>query len=100
MNNKKPRFTRQRSHDKLRVKKRWRKPRGIDSKQKHGFKSKGAKPRIGYGSPTAPQPTMVRNLADLEAATGKIVIAARIGKKKKTIMLEKAAKKNLEVVNP
>ena len=100
MNKKKPRFTRQRSHDKKRVKNRWRKPRGIDSKQKQGKKAKGAKPRIGYGSPKTPKPLLVRNMADLENAKSPVIIASRIGKRKKTIMLEKAAEKKLEVVNP
>lgn len=99
MNKKKPKFTRQRSHDKKRVKKRWRKPRGIDSKQKKGKKAKGAKPRIGYGSPNKPMPIMVRNLADLDKAQGKIIIASKTGKKKRFEIIEKAQEKKLEIVN-
>ena len=99
---KKPKFTRQSSHRKKRLGKSWRKPRGIDSKQKKGKKAKGAKPNIGYGSPKktrGTKETLVRNLNDLEKSENRIIIASRIGMKKKKEIIEKATEKKLEIIN-
>ncbi|MCD4740393.1 50S ribosomal protein L32e [archaeon] len=94
-----PKFTRQNSHRKKRLGTKWRKPRGIDSKQKQGKKAKGAKPRIGYGKPKTEKPTLIRNITDLEKAQGKITIASIIGNKKREEIIKQAEQKKLEITN-
>jgi large subunit ribosomal protein L32e len=108
MKKKKPKFTRQRSHMKKRLRGKWRSPRGQDSKQKSEHKAKGAKPRIGYGSPKATRgqhpkgvEVLVHNMQQLEQVSeDKLVrISSRIGKKKKQEMIKKAGEKGLTVLN-
>lgn len=95
----KPRFKRQRLKHKKRLKDSWKHPRGIDSRQRKGVRGKGARPKIGYGTPKTEQPMLIRNEKDLENAKDRVVISARIGRKKKTEILQKAQEKNLEVLN-
>lgn len=104
----KPKFPRQHISYKKRVKKKWRKPRGIDSEQRRGIRARGAKPSIGYGSPRKERgmhpsgyfPVLVRNLKDLEKLGEKHVIRiARVGKKKKALILAKCMEKKLRVLN-
>ena len=47
----KPAFKRRGLHRKARLEDVWRRPRGLQSKQRAQFKAKGAHPRPGYGSP-------------------------------------------------
>jgi len=90
------------------VKKRWRRPRGVDNKKRIRKASHGACPRVGYGNPKAlrgKHPTgleeaLVNNLAELEAAAGKLVrIAGGVGKKKRAEIEKKAAELKLKVTN-
>ena len=96
---KKPKVTRQSSHAKKRLGTKWRKPRGIDSKQKKGIKAKGAKPTVGYGTPKTEKPLLVRNMADLEKATGKITLSSKLGNKKREEIIKQAETKKLEITN-
>ncbi|MCD6414831.1 MAG: hypothetical protein J7L23_04370 [Candidatus Diapherotrites archaeon] len=97
----KPKFVRQAI--KKRTKDSWRKPRGIDSEQRAARKHKGAKPRVGYGSPKKIQKEiLVRNLKDLEGVTDtkiKIRIRSDVGRKKRLQIIDIANKKGLTVVN-
>ncbi|MBN3037477.1 MAG: 50S ribosomal protein L32e [Candidatus Diapherotrites archaeon] len=104
-----PTFARQNASEKKRVGSRWRKPRGIDSKQRQQRQEKGAHPRIGYSQPRAIRgmhPTGVReilvnNLAGLEGCAGKAVrIASAVGKRKREGILKKAEEMKLRVLNP
>ena len=90
------------------VKKRWRKPRGIDNKKRIRKASHGACPRVGYKNPAAlrgKHPTgleevLVHNLAELEAAAGKLVrIAGSVGKRKRAELEKKAAELKLKIAN-
>ena len=49
----KPAFKRRGLHRKSRLADVWRRPRGLQNKQRRQFSSKGALPRPGYGSPAA-----------------------------------------------
>lgn len=49
----KPAFKRRGLHRKVKLADVWRRPRGLQSKQRRQFRAKGALPRPGYGSPAA-----------------------------------------------
>jgi len=107
---KKPTFKRQHADAKKRVKgKGWRHPHGIDSEQREHVKSKGAHPRIGYGSPKATKglhPTgvrevLVRTAADL-AKVGEGMAArlySKLGKRKRAEITAEAKEKKIKVLN-
>lgn len=104
MKRKKPKFARQGLHVKKRLKDSWRRPRGIDSEQRAGKKHKGAKPRIGYGSPKkeSQKEILIRNLKEIEEVNEKNVrirIHSRVGRKKRLEIIKIADKKGLIVVN-
>jgi len=47
----KPEFIRQDAHKKAKLKRKWVRPRGIDSKIRLGLKGYGKKPSTGWSSP-------------------------------------------------
>lgn len=86
----------------------WRKPRGIHSKNRKGFKGHGPRVRVGYSSPNAVKgmthdgvvPTRIFNtsfekLGEREA----ILIAGSVGAKKRAQILSKADKLKIKVLN-
>lgn len=105
-----PKFVRQnRSVDK-RVGEAWRKPRGIDNKQRVMLKWCGALPCIGYrsakdtrGMRNGAKLTVVHNEAELAKVDPKaehVYFASTVGKKKRAVLLEKAQKAGIKVLNP
>lgn len=89
----------------------WRRPRGLQSKQRMQKKAKGAHPTPGYGSPIAVrglhpsgyQDILVHNLAEMEgldAATQAIRIAGAVGMRKREQMQARAVELGLKVLNP
>ena len=104
-----PKFTRQnRSVDK-RVGEAWRKPRGIDNKQRVMLGWCGAMPNIGYRSPkdtrgmrNGKMLKVVHNEAELAKCDAKadgIYFAATVGKKKRAVLLAKATAMGIRVYN-
>ena len=94
---------------KKRVKLRWRKPRGIDNKKKIHKKIMGASPSIGWRSarddrgfhPSGLMELLVRNVKELDGAKDVAVrIAGAVGAKKRAVIMEKAKKLGLPVLNP
>ena len=92
------------------IKKGWRKPRGIYSHQRDGFKWMGNKPKIGYRNdkdtrdmhPSGLYEILIKNIDDLKKADPKkniARIASAIGNKKKIQILEEAKKIGLKVTN-
>jgi len=105
------RFLRQTVHGYKRLKKKWVRPEGTQSKMREERKGKPAMPKVGYKSPAAwrgMHPSgryefFVRNLHDLERANGKtqaIRISAAVGEKKKEEIVKRAKELNLNVLNP
>jgi len=103
MQKKKPKFVRQNSHRKVRVKgKSWRRPRGLDSKQKRGKKHMPKRPRIGYGTGGKKEKdTFVGNVNELEGLEKetKVIIRSTVGKKKRIDIIEKAKKMKIKIMN-
>ena len=98
---KKPKFQRQNAQVKKRSGTRWRKPRGMDSKQREGYKSRGHKPAPGFGQPKEDKgkhpsgyyEILVKNLSqlnDIDVKKYAIRISSTVGiKKKMEIVLQK-----------
>ena len=93
---------------KKRVKKRWRKPKGIDNKKRVREKWAGKSPNIGYKNPDhirglhpcGLREVLVHNEKELDGLKNVAVrIASSVGKRKKTLILEKALAMGLKVVN-
>ena len=89
----------------------WRRPRGLQSKQRLQKKAKGALPTPGYGSPVAVrglhpsgyEDILVHNpkeLEGLDAATQAVRIGGAVGMKKREQMQIRAAELGLRVLNP
>ncbi len=108
---KKPHFNRTDSHKYKRLDSNWRRPRGLQGKQRKHIKAKGALAQAGYGSPVAVKglhpsgyaDVLVRNVGDIDAIDATIEairIARTVGAKKKAVIEEKAAELGIKVLNP
>jgi len=93
-----------------RVKKRWRRPRGIHNKLRKKEKSKGRIVTIGYRTekskrglhPSGLEEVYVQNIKDLDKIDNKkqaARLASSIGKKKRQIILKRAEKLKIKVLN-
>jgi len=96
---------------KVRVKERWRKPRGAGNKKRMRWKSCGPSPRVGYKNPAdvrgyhpcGMKEVLVKNESELDGIDKKITairIASAVGKKKRIAIEEKAKQIGLKVLNP
>jgi len=109
--NKKPAFNRYCHHKFKRLSTSWRRPRGLQSKQRAGFWSKGAIATVGYGSPALVKglhpsgfdEVLIYNVDDLvliDAEFEAVRIAGGVGAKKRAAIVAKAAEFNIKVLNP
>tara|TARA_Y100000310_G_scaffold342571_1_gene446368 strand:- start:1222 stop:1821 length:600 start_codon:yes stop_codon:yes gene_type:complete len=100
--NEKPRFIRQDTNKTKRLKKVWRKPKGLHSKIRLNKRGHAKKPSLGYGSPKSIRGgkkfKLVHNLNELEDAKS-VVISSSVGLKKKVEILKIAQEKKLEILN-
>ena len=108
--NRKPDFIRQDGHKKARVGKKWRKPKGTDSKQRLKLKGHTRNPSKGYRSPkeargkdaSGLEPVSISNLKELKAVDKDnqgIIIKGYVALKKKLAILKKAVEANIKVLN-
>ncbi len=106
---KKPKFKRQRTRYK-KLKENWRRPRGMNSKQRKGKKETPKKPSIGYGQPreirglhpSGYEDKLIHNPNQIEKLNPEkhaIRIAGSVGKRKKEKIIEKAEDKNFKIIN-
>jgi len=92
------------------VKNRWRRPKGVDSRQRQGFKCKPPMPNAG--NMTSPEvkglhysgylPVRIFNVAGLESIDHKkeaIIIAATVSKRKRVEIQKAAVEKKIQVLN-
>ncbi len=93
---------------KVRVKPRWRRPRGIDNKKRIRKKSTGYTPKIGYKKPEDERglhplglkEVLVHNVKELAHLKDVLIrIASSVGKKKREEIRTEAKKKRLRVIN-
>ncbi len=96
---------------KVRVKERWRRPKGVGNKQRVKKKAAGARPKIGYKNPesirglhpSGKPEVLIHNVEEVEAQKGRDVvlrIAHAVGLKKRLAILQKAKELGLRVLNP
>jgi len=107
---KKPKFSMQDFHKKKRLKTRWRKPRGNDSKIK--FKLRGYRKGIstGYKTPgiifglnkDGIRGILVQSMKDLDKIKNRLeaaIISGKIGMKKKVEIIKEAKKRSIKILN-
>ena len=117
-----PKFIPQNYGRRKRIKRRWRKPRGIDSKQRERQKHTGAVPKIGWRNqkglrglhPSGLKEILIRSSKDLDTLLVKlsakpteidpksiaIRFSSTIGKRKKAGLVAKAKDSGFRVLNP
>ena len=109
-NAKRATFKRQCIHQKKKLDDVWRRPRGLQSKQRMQKRAKGRHPKPGFGGPNAVrglhpsgyEEVLAFNPADLEglnAETQGVRVAATVGNKKREVIQEKALELGLKVFN-
>jgi large subunit ribosomal protein L32e len=108
---KKPSFKRADAHKYKRLDSNWRRPRGLQGKQRRHYKAKGALAQAGYGSPTAVKglhpsgyaEVLVCTVSDVEkvdASVEAIRVARTVGARKKALIESKAQELGIKVLNP
>lgn|SRR3989338_2328238 len=106
----KPHFHRQDSHKKKKVKKSWKKPRGLQSKMRLHKKGYRRSISVGFKSPvkvrglmrdgkTLVQVNNVDELKNVDAKTQSVMIGSSVGVKKRVIIIKKALEKNMKILN-
>jgi large subunit ribosomal protein L32e len=89
----------------------WRRPRGLQSKQRRHYGYRAKIVRVGYRSPARVRglvpsgfrPVLVRTTRDLEGLDGKrqaAVIARTVGTRRRLVLEEEARKLGIRVLNP
>jgi len=108
---KKPRFIRQELYKLKRLKDKWRRPRGIDSKKHEGKRGKGKLPGIGYKNPESVRginplgyyPVLIHNTDELKNLNPKkeaAIISSSIGRRKRNEIIKYANKLRITILNP
>ena len=108
---KKPKFLRQGTKNLKRLGKKWRRPRGSQSKLRKYKIARGSMPNPGYGSPksirglhpSGYEDVLVYNTNQLEKLDSKkqaCRIASTVGKKKRLEIMKKASELKIKVLNP
>ncbi|MDD5332036.1 MAG: eL32 family ribosomal protein [Candidatus Nanoarchaeia archaeon] len=102
-------FLKQDAHKLDKLKKNWRKPKGLDSKMRRNLRSYRRLVRIGYGSPEeikglnrqGIQEIKVNNIHDLDKIKPDqlIIISSTLGLRKKIELVKKIQERKLKVAN-
>lgn len=107
---KKPKFVMQDAHKKRRLKKKWRKPRGSDSKVRYKLRGYSRRVSIGYKTPKiifglnkdGLKGVLVKSLKDLDKIKQDFeaaIISKKIGAKKKIEIIKQAKNKSIKIIN-
>ena len=107
---KKPKFLRQEWYRNPSLGKKWRAPKGKQSKLRRHKKGKGFIPTPGYGSPKTLrgkhpcglQEVLVRNLSDMDNVKQEeqcIRIASKVGRKTRQEIIKRAEEKGIKILN-
>ncbi|CAM2116678.1 unnamed protein product [Caretta caretta] len=106
-------FIRHQSDRYVKIKRNWRKPRGIDNRARRRFKGQILMPNIGYGSnrktkhmlPTGFKKFLVHNVKELEVLMMSnksycAEIAHNVSSKNRKVIVERAAQLAIKITNP
>ncbi|KFQ34891.1 60S ribosomal protein L32 [Merops nubicus] len=103
-------FIRHQSDRYVKIKRNWRKPRGIDNRVRRRFKGQILMPNIGYGSnkktkhmlPTGFRKFLVHNVKELEVLmmSNNAEIAHNVSSKNRKVIVERAAQLAIKITNP
>jgi large subunit ribosomal protein L32e len=107
----KPKFQGQEVWRYKRIRDRWRRPRGVDSKMRQNVKGWPKTVNVGYGGPKTAKflhpsgyrEVLVYNLSEIEGLdteTQAIRIAHKVGGRKRMEILTKAKERGLHILNP
>jgi large subunit ribosomal protein L32e len=113
LSGKRPKFVRTASHRYFRIGRweSWRRPRGIQSKQRRHYGYRPRVVRVGYGSPrltrgltpTGFRPVIVRTDDEVRAidpAREAVVIARTVGTRRRLVLEEACRKLGIHILNP
>ena len=107
---KKPEFVGQDFRKRKKIDRRWRKPKGGDSKVLHHLRGRRRSPSIGWGSPrkvkdlwksghTINVVATIKEMDSLDPKKDGIVISRTVGKRRRVELIEHAQKKGLTILN-
>jgi large subunit ribosomal protein L32e len=106
---KKPSFMRKDIYKKARIGKSWRKPRGLDNKQRLCKRGPAKKISNGYRAPKEVRglhksgliPIIISNISQLNSLTKEqgAILSAKIGDRKRQMLIIEAKKKNIILLN-
>ncbi len=110
LNKGRPKFNAFESWRFLKIKPRWRKPRGIDNKMRTNEKGWPRVVNVGWGGPaavrglhpTGKEEVLVNNVAELKAVdkeTQVVRVSGTVGGKKRALILEEAEKLGVKILN-
>jgi large subunit ribosomal protein L32e len=113
LSNRRPKFVRQATHRYFRIGRRdsWRRPRGLQSKQRRHYGYRSRIVRVGYGSPRATRgltptgfhPVIVRTDAEIlsiDPVRDAVVIARTVGTRRRLVLEEACRKLGIHILNP
>ena len=94
-------FMRQDYYKFKRLKRSWRRPKGMHSKMRVGKCGSGVRARIGHSSPEKPGYIIVKNMGDINNLTkgSEIIISSNLGSKKTMSIVNKAKEIGLKILN-
>ncbi len=106
----KPIFIRQASKRKSRLSPKWRKPKGLQSKLRRKLRGHSKYPKTGYKnpkkmrnlSPEGLKIVYINNISSIDNIDPEkqaVIISAALGNKKKKIIVDKADKKKIKILN-
>jgi len=109
MKKKRPAFMRKDIYKKSKLGSSWRKPRGLDNKQRLCKRGPAKKISNGYRAPCEIRglhnsgliPVVVSNIFQLNALTNEhgVIISGKVGDRKRSALIAETKKKGLEVLN-